>query len=77
MTILKASCGSCKNVIEGQIYTDYDNLVLCRACYLNNEIRYEEECYLEKREWLKNTHIKDLKNMRAKIIKLKLKAQEE
>ena len=71
MTTLKAECDACGEIIKGRIYEDYDHIQRCQKCYLESELYYAESQYNGKLNWLKKTHIEDLKNMRQKISRLK------
>ena len=71
MTTLKASCDICGEIIEGEIFEDYDNIQKCHKCYLKDELYFEESQYKDKMDWLKSTHIKDLKKIQQKILSLR------
>ena len=71
MATLKASCDVCKRIIEGHVFEDYDGVQRCRRCYLEAELYFEEGQYKNKINWLKETHIEDLKEMKKRIVTLK------
>lgn len=77
MATIKAICDDCgKEISSGEIYTDYDGLDKCKNCDLKSKLYFAEAAHRDKMEWLKVTHIKDLKKLKAQIahIKSELKA---
>ena len=72
MTIINAICDICgKEISQGGIYSDYDGIDRCKKCDLENKFYNAQKEYKNEKEWLKETHIKSLKKLKARIISIK------
>ena len=72
MATLTATCDDCGKVLKaGEIYADYDYVDRCYGCKLRNELVCAEDDYESKRDWVKKVWIKDLKERKAEINRIK------
>jgi len=66
----KCQCDRCKKIYEnGQV--DYNGYYYCERCEIKIKIESLENEKNELIEWLKETHLKELKDMKLKIKNLK------
>jgi hypothetical protein len=78
MTMLKGKCDLCNLVFDSEeLYNHYDGIHYCERCDLKVIIRELEEDIRELRIWLKDTHIKKLRDMRKRLAAYKEKLIKE
>lgn len=74
MGTITGRCDVCNEVFDGDDLTkDYDGRDLCTKCELELNLVDIEGCYVEQRNWLMDTHIKRLREMKKEITTLKKK----
>jgi hypothetical protein len=72
--IISASCDRCEIILsEGEIYKDYDGHTFCRKCEMKNELDFLQRSYKDKMSWLKKTHLKELREIKKKMVEIKSK----
>jgi hypothetical protein len=68
MGVLQAKCDGCGAVLTGsEISKDYDEIYRCRLCRLENEIHELNDQLEDKKKWLEETHLKDVREMETKL----------
>ena len=77
MAVTSATCDECTSVIEGDdIHPDYDGRFLCVKCTLACEIYTLEDEISDKKKWLEETHLQELRKMGNSLKKLKAQLKE-
>jgi ribulose 1,5-bisphosphate carboxylase large subunit-like protein len=72
MTI--TNCGKCNKLIkDDEIFQNHDYAYYCEKCYLENELKDTIQEYSEKKQWLKETHLRHLIKLQRKMSVLKMK----
>ena len=72
MGIVSAECDRCNKALsKKEVVEDYDNQIFCKPCYCWNEWEYHKRIHADKLKWLKETHIRQLKETKKKINELK------
>ena len=61
------TCDECGKPAEGE---NWEGKILCKYHDAENKLFYLREDYKRKRDWLKNTHLKSLSDIRVKIKEL-------
>ena len=70
MVALSYRCDGCgKTLTKEEVFYDDPN-DYCEKCYVESELEWAIIRYKEKRKWLHDTHIADLKERRTKIKEL-------
>ncbi|HEA68642.1 MAG TPA: hypothetical protein ENI07_17725 [Desulfobacterales bacterium] len=73
MATLTATCDDCGIKLKGdEIYhQNYDSCDRCQKCSLKDRLLYLEQEYIEDKRWLEDTHLKELKEKKAEIDRIK------
>ena len=68
------NCSKCnKPIKDDEIFQDYDHENYCERCYLENELKDVIREHKEKKQWLKDTHLKHLTKLQRKMSVLRMK----
>ena len=69
MSIIKGRCDRCGKVFNGEcLERDYDGNDLCQKCIMIDELREKVSELKNKEDWLKNTHLKEVDNLKQQIL---------
>lgn len=72
MTI--TNCSKCnKHIKDNEIFQDHDHENYCERCYLENELKDVIREHKEKKQWLKDTHLRHLRKLEEKMSVLRMK----
>lgn len=76
MTILTAKCNRCGKILKSnEIYMNYDGVHHCERCHNLTELDELIREFKDTKEWLEETHIADLKDLKKQILELKAKIE--
>ena len=68
------NCSKCnRRIKDDEIFQDYDHENYCEKCHLENELKDTIREYKERKQWLKDTHLKHLRKLERKMNVLKMK----